>query len=54
MREGDLMIQRTKVTGFLSRIYNENGYTVAVYTSAYDLTENYRLENDFSRYVRLE
>ena len=41
------MVQRTRVTGFLSTIYNENGYTVAVYTSAWNLTENYRLVNDF-------
>ena len=47
MREGDLLIQGTQVTGFLSSIYNENGYTVAVYISAWNLTENYRLVNDF-------
>ena len=47
MREGDLMVQRYRVTGFLSEIFNENDYTVAVYTSAWNLTENYRLVNEF-------
>ena len=54
MREGDLLIQGTQVTGFLSEIYNENSCTVAVYKSAYDITENYRLLNNFWRHVRFE
>ena len=46
MKEGDLMIQSNGITGFLSRINNVPNFRIAIFVSAYDTTENYRMINN--------